>query len=178
MSGDSQISMDLLKQGYRMLANNIGNLQMRVLKMVQKNLEGKIPSNAAMNEEDKAIVKKIAEKFSYIYNKEMSLEIVSELAESIVKAGDEANAYFAANEPWVLAKNPDQKERFEAVIYTTLEILRLIGLAIYPLTPTTAEKIEKSLGIANPKFEANFEPMQLSAGSSVAVGDPLFPMLA
>lgn len=178
MSGDSQISMDLLKQGYRMLANNIGNLQMRVLKMVQKNLEGKIPSNATMNEEDKALVKKIAEKFSYIYNKEMSLEIVSELAESIVKAGDEANAYFAANEPWVLAKNPDQKERFEAVIYTTLEILRLIGLAIYPLTPATAEKIEKSLGIANPKFEANFEPMQLSAGSSVAVGDPLFPMLA
>lgn len=43
LGGDSQISVAMLKQGYKMLANNIGNLQMRVLKMVQKSLEGKVP---------------------------------------------------------------------------------------------------------------------------------------
>lgn len=54
LGGDSQISVAMLKQGYKMLANNIGNLQMRVLKMVQKSLAGKVPSPAALNEEDKA----------------------------------------------------------------------------------------------------------------------------
>ena len=177
MSGDSQISMDLLKQGYKMLANNIGNLQMRVLKMVQKNLDSKVPSKLVMTDEDRALVKKIAEEFARIYSKDASLEAISELADGIVKAGDMANAYFAANEPWVLAKDPEQKERFAAVVYTTLEVLRLIGLAIYPLTPLTAEKIEKSLGIENPEFAANFNPLMLKEGDDIFVGDPLFPML-
>ena len=53
LGGDSQISVPMLKQGYKMLANNIGNLQMRVLKMVQKSLDGKVPSAAALTDEDK-----------------------------------------------------------------------------------------------------------------------------
>ena len=110
LGGDSQISVPMLKQGYKMLANNIGNLQMRVLKMVQKkSLDGKVPSAAALTDEDKKLITEIAGRFERIYNQEMSLETVNELAESIVKAGDAANAYFAANTPWVLAKDETQK---------------------------------------------------------------------
>lgn len=177
LGGDSQISVAMLKQGYKMLANNIGNLQMRVLKMVQKSLEGKVPSPAALNEEDKALVNDIAGRFERIFGQEMSLETVSELAESIVKAGDAVNAYFAANTPWVLAKNPAERARFEAVVYTTLECLRLIGLAMYPLTPATARKIEASLGVEPESFKADFKPFALPEGTEIKVGDPLFPMI-
>ena len=177
LGGDSQISVAMLKQGYKMLANNIGNLQMRVLKMVQKSLEGKVPSKAGLNAEDKKLVSDTAGHFARIFSQDMSLETVSELADSIVKAGDAANAYFAANTPWVLAKDPAQRGRFEAVVYTTLEMLRLIGLAMYPLTPATARKIEESLGIRNPEFKAEFEPLALAEGTEIQVGDPLFPIV-
>lgn len=177
LTGDSQISIDLLKQGYKMLANNIGNLQMRVLKMVQKNLEGKVPSKSGMNADDKKLVNEIADRFTRIFSQDMSLETVSELADSIVKAGDATNAYFAANTPWVLAKDPAQKERFEAVVYTTLDALRLIGLALYPIAPSTAEKIESSLGSGGMEFKAKFEAEALQEGVNIAVGDPLFPMI-
>ena len=106
----------------------------------------------------------------------MSLETVSELADSIMKAGDATNAYFAANTPWVLAKDPAQKDRFDAVVYTTLECLRLIGLALYPLAPATAGKIETSLGIDG-EFKAEFKPFDLKEGSLIKVGDPLFPIV-
>jgi len=177
LSGDSQISVDLLKQGYKLLANNIGNLQMRVLKMAQKSLDGKVPSAAGLTAEDKKLINDTAGKFERIYRQDMSLETVSELADSIVKAGDATNAYFAANEPWKLAKDDSQKERFEAVVYTTLEMLRLIGLALYPIAPETARKIEESLGVSIEKFTAEFKPFGLKEGSSLAVGEPLFPML-
>lgn len=177
LGGDSQISVAMLRQGYRMLANNIGNLQMRVLKMVQKSLEGKVPSAAALQAEDKELVNEIAARFERIYKQEMSLETVNELAESIVKAGDAVNAYFAANAPWVLAKDPAQRARFEAVVYTTLESLRLIGLAMYPLTPATARKIEASLGVEPEVFEAGFKPFALPEGTEIKVGDPLFPII-
>lgn len=144
LTGDSQISVDLLKQGYKLLANNIGNLQMRVLKMIAKNLGGKVPSAASLNAEDKALLDNIAGTFARIYQYgESSLELVSELSNEILKAGDAVNAYFAANEPWVLAKDESKKERYEAVIYTTLDALRLIAAAVYPFMPAVSQKFSR-----------------------------------
>ncbi len=177
LGGDSPISLSMLKQGYKMLANNIGNLQMRVLKMVQKNLNNKVPSSVSLNNEDKKLITDIADRFAQIYHQEISLETVNNLANDVVKSGTEVNAYFAAHEPWVLAKDPNQKERFNAVIYTTLECLRLIGLAMYPLTPETAYKILDSLGIKPQPFKADFKPFILSENNEIKVGSPLFPII-
>lgn len=62
-----------------------------------------------MNRRGQSAGTDIAGRFERIFGQEMSLETVSELAESIVKAGDAVNAYFAANTPWVLAKNPAER---------------------------------------------------------------------
>ena len=177
LTGDAQISIDLLKQGYKLLANNIGNLQMRVLKMIAKNLDGKVPSSVHLNAEDKAMLENIASTFTRIFKYgECSLELVSELSNEILKAGDMVNAYFASNEPWVLAKDENQKERYEAVIYTTLDALRLIATAVYPFMPTISQKILNSLGINEPA-KAEFEAMKLAEGAQTVVGDPLFPYI-
>ncbi len=176
-NGDAQISVDLLKKGYKSLANNIGNLQMRVLKMVQKSLDGKVPSADSLTAKDKELIAKIANSFDEVFAMDMSQAMAVELANAIVRAGDEANAYFAENEPWKLAKDEEQKERFEAVVYTTLEALRLIGIASYPIMPDVAKKIEASLGIEVEQFKAEFEPCGLETGNEIVVGDAMFPML-
>ncbi len=177
LTGDSQISIDLLKQGYKQLANNIGNLQMRVLKMIAKNLNGLVPTNSNLLPEDKTLLETISNNFNRLYKyTDTSLELVSELSTEILKAGDMVNAYFASNEPWVLAKDETQKERYEAVIYTTLDALRLIANAIYPFMPTVSEKILSSLGV-NEKPLADFKPMELIPNTQTTVGDPLFPFI-
>ena len=177
LTGDSQISIDLLKQGYKQLANNIGNLQMRVLKMIVKTLNGVVPTNTNLTQEDKTLLETIANNFNRLYKyTDTSLELVSELSAEILKAGDMVNAYFATNEPWVLAKDESKKERYDAVIYTTLDALRLIANAIYPFMPTVSEKILLSLGI-NDKPVADFKPMELKPSTQTIVGDPLFPFI-
>ena len=177
LTGDAQISIDLLKQGYKQLANNIGNLQMRVLKMIAKNLGGKVPSNSHLESKDKALLENIANTFDRIYKYgDASLELVNELSTEILKAGDAVNAYFAAEAPWVLAKDETKKERYEAIIYTTLDALRLIATAVYPFMPTISQKILSSLGL-NGEIKAEFVPQQLPENNQTVVGDPLFPFI-
>jgi len=177
LTGDAQISIDLLKQGYKQLANNIGNLQMRVLKMMAKNLGGIVPSNAHLQTSDKTLLENIANTFDRIYKYgDMSLELVNELSAEILKAGDAVNAYFAEQAPWTLAKDETQKDRYEAVIYTTLDALRLIALAVYPFMPETSLKILSSLGITG-EVKAIFKPCELPVGAQTVVGDPLFPFI-
>ncbi len=177
LTNDSQISVDLLKQGYKVLANNIGNLQMRVLKMIAKSTGGKVPANVQLASEDKALLEGIANTFDRIYKYgDSSLETVSELSNEILKAGGDVNAYFAANEPWVLAKDESKRARYEAVIYTTLDALRLIAAAAYPFMPVISGKILTSLGCSE-KPEAAFKPCELLEGAQTEVGDPLFPFL-
>ena len=178
-TGDSQISVDLLKQGYKQLANNIGNLQMRVLKMIAKSLDGKVPANNALDAKDKALLENIANTFERIYKYgDTSLETVSELSDEILKAGDAVNAYFAAEAPWVLAKDESKRDRYEAVIYTTLDALRLIAVAVYPFMPVVSKKILASLGVNADEIKAEFQPCQLPVGNQTVVGDPLFPFIA
>lgn len=177
LSGDAQISIDLLKQGYKQLANNIGNLQMRVLKMIAKNLDGRVPTNANLEAKDKALLEGIANTFERIYKYgEPSLEMVNELSGEILKAGDAVNAYFAAETPWVLAKDESQRARYEAIIYTTLDALRLIAVALYPFMPEVSKKILTSLAVTG-DITAEFKPATLTVGAQTVVGEPLFPFI-
>lgn len=176
LSNDSPISIALLRQGYKLLANNLGNLQMRVLKMVDKNLEGVIPAGISLTTEDEKLLTDISSDFKSVYVKDSSLETAVELASKIMTACNQVNAYFAANEPWVLAKHPEKMERFKQVVYTTLDALRLIATALYPLMPNSSKSILASLDVKNEKVEARFEPKGLGEGK-ITVPNPLFPFL-
>ena len=130
-----------------------------------------------LTSEDKKLVETISNNFNRLYNyNESSLELISELSSEILKAGDMVNAYFASNEPWVLAKDETKFERYQAVIYTTLDALRLIANAMYPFMPTISTKILSSLGI-NEKPTSKFAPFELTPNNQTVVGDPLFPFI-
>ena len=51
----------------------------------------------------------------------------------------EANKYFNDNKPWEL-KDTDKKT-FENILYVTAEIIKQLGIMIYPLMPDTSLKI-------------------------------------
>ena len=176
VSNDSPISISLLRQGYKQLANNLGNLQMRVLKMVDKNLAGAVPADIPLLPEDEALLNKIATDFNSVYQKDIQLSTAIELAGKIMESSMAVNAYFANNTPWVLAKDSTQEVRFKQVIYTTLDALHLIATALYPLMPNSSKAILASLGVSLDTVQAEFKVKGLPMGQ-VKVPDPLFPFL-
>ena len=174
VSNDSPISISLLRQGYKQLANNLGNLQMRVLKMVDKNLAGAVPADIPLLPEDESLLNKIVTDFNAVYQKDIQLSTAIELAGNIMESSMAVNAYFANNTPWVLAKDPTQEVRFKQVIYTTLDALHLIATALYPLMPNSSKAILSSLGVSVDSVQAEFKVKGLPMGQ-INVPDPLFP---
>ena len=58
----------------------------------------------------------------------------------------EANRYFAAAEPWKLAKS--DPERMRLVLYTTIETLRVAAILLQPVMPAAMGKLLDLLGVA------------------------------
>ena len=90
-----------------------------------------------------------------------------------------ANKYIDETAPWILAKDPAQAERLQAVMYNLAEALRIIAILIAPFVPVTAPKIYEQLGLGNPEsfFMADAVWGKLATGTKVQKGEPLFPRI-
>lgn len=122
------------------LANGIGNFASRVTSMAEKYFSGMVPKQ---NDELKNEVEKIWLEY------ELSLENfqVDQLIEGIKKFNQLGDGYVEKNKPWELAKN--NHIRLAEVIYNLLELLRHLGVAIWPIMPETSSKILNTLGQNN-----------------------------
>jgi methionyl-tRNA synthetase len=88
--------------------------------------------------------------------------------------------------PWDLAKDPNQKQTLNAVLYRAAETLRWLCVLLYPIMPTATTEIWRQLGLANLSggtgSPANFDPAKLTWGElaeGTVVGEvkPLFPRI-
>ena len=73
-----------------------------------------------------------------------------EFAEAVretMQLADEANAYVDEMKPWVLAKDPAQKELLHQVCTTSLNLFRLLSLYLKPVMPQLSANVEKFLNI-------------------------------
>ena len=76
-----------------------------------------------------------------------------------------ANKYIDETAPWILAKDPAQAERLQAVMYNLAEALRIIAILIARLCLLPRRKFTNSSVLANRKaslwqmlFGANWQP--------------------
>jgi methionyl-tRNA synthetase len=59
--------------------------------------------------------------------------------DSIIKVSSRANEYIDTQAPWSLRKT--DTKRMETVLYTLMEVIRVIGILLQPFIPNAAEKI-------------------------------------
>jgi methionyl-tRNA synthetase len=131
---------ELVKRCNAALANNLGNLLNRTLTLVEKNCDGKVPD--AVPEQD---LREKANTVHAIVDEHMSRLEFAKSLDAIFALVDQANKYLADEKPWALFKEGKKKEG-EAVLYTSLEILRRSALALFAFTPQLAAKIWYQLG--------------------------------
>ena len=140
---DGNISQDKLEDCINSdLANNYGNLCQRVTAFAEKNCSSKIPEIKSFNNDDLIMLNKFTENLEKI-RQEIDKQNVNFYISFIVSALFEANKYFNDQEPW---KKKDDKDRLNAIVYTSLEMIRKISFMLYPIIP---DSIDKSLKIFN-----------------------------
>jgi methionyl-tRNA synthetase len=71
----------------------------------------------------------------------------AEAVREIMALADEANAFVDEMKPWVLAKDPAQRELLHRVCTTNLNVFRLLTIYLKPVLPKLAGEVEKFLNI-------------------------------
>jgi methionyl-tRNA synthetase len=149
------------------LANGIGNLVSRVLGMVEKYFDGRVPESVYTADFD---LKKFWSSLDLGYREVRLYDNVVTINE-LIKWCD---LYIDSAKPWELVKT--DPEKLVEVIYNLLELIRQLALAIIPYLPETSVAIWEKLSLEN--FN-NFSITDLvsrpiTPGQTVRKGEPLF----
>lgn len=132
---DVNLTMERMTEKYNAdLANGLGNLVSRVLKLAEQ---------LAANGSKQTIHS--AEKVSEEFVRLMDECKFSEALHSIWQKVSEANKYIDETKPWVLVK--EDQSQFETVIRKLLADIAEIAFYLQPFLPDTASKIQEALRI-------------------------------
>jgi methionyl-tRNA synthetase len=125
------------------LANELGNLVNRTVTLLTKFCDSKVPKRGKNELIDEELIKSSQILDEVLANvDDYNLNEMHKKIWCFVKA---VNKYVSDTEPWKLEKT--DKERLSAVLYNTIESVRLISILMYPIIPQTSEKIFKQLNL-------------------------------
>ncbi len=122
------------------LANGIGNLVSRVTAMAEKYFGGAVP------EQDDELKEPVAAIWQS-YQEGLANFQIDKAIEGIKKTVTLADGYIDKNKPWELAKT--DRAKLAKVIYNLSELIRHLGLMVYPIMPETSVKILNTVGKAD-----------------------------
>jgi methionyl-tRNA synthetase len=129
------------------LANDLGNLAQRSLTIAARNCGGAVPDlrDAVRDKADLDMLESADKLIGLARGHMRSFALHLYLGEVFAVVA-ETNRYFAAAEPWKLAKtNP---ERMRMVLYTTMETLRIFAILLQPAMPTAMSKLLDLLAVS------------------------------
>ena len=98
---------------------------------------------------------------------------ISKAMDVIWKVVAEANRYFAGEAPWALKKTDPVK--METVLFTTAEVLRMIGLLVQPYVPASATKLLDVLAVPSNERDFTHFGKRLISGTPLPAPQPIFP---
>ncbi|WP_165043870.1 methionine--tRNA ligase [Adlercreutzia sp. ZJ138] len=177
---DGNISMERMVQVYNAdLANTWGNLVSRVFNMTKKYFGAKVPAAPAFAAENP--LREISDALYAEYDACMAQVDFTGAAAAVQKLASRVNLYVEESAPWNLAKSEETADQLAAVMYNSLESIRIIALYMAPFMPNTSAEVFRRLSLGDVSSVCDIEAAtawgQLPAGNAVEVGDPLFPRL-
>jgi methionyl-tRNA synthetase len=169
------------------LANDLGNLLNRTLKMVLKYFGSQVPevNPATISAENplKAEGLTLSQRVSQAYEA-LAFHDACEASLSLVRAG---NRYIDEQAPWTLYKT-GETATVAQVLYAVLETVRLVAYLLAPIIPNISSKIYQQLGYAAdfqqtpPHPSITFSTHScwgvLAANQALGVPEPVFHKLA
>ena len=151
-SSDGTFTYELLIERINSdLANVVGNLVNRSISMANKYFDGKVSNKKINNELDSSLLEDAKDAPNKI-EKLMEDVRIADSVEVIINLFRRANKYIDETTPWILAKNENEYDRLETVIYNLLEIIRKGAILFEPFLPETSTRILEQLGTNNNNY--------------------------
>lgn len=173
------------------LASGLGNLSSRTLTMISRYCEGRVPSGKIS--EDKLLFAKrtgvdtdettIAGFIEHardeflIHFDNLAFSRALEVLWTIIARADKM---ISDAKPWDLAKDENQRQTLNAVLYRAAETLRWLSVLLYPVMPGAAQQIYDQLGLAGSPANTNPSTLQwggLAENTQLGEVKPIFPRI-
>jgi methionyl-tRNA synthetase len=158
------------------LANGLGNLANRTLTMIERNLNGTMPSfgsGASVAEtfkgENLGDIAKLYDRFEF----SQALERVW----GLVAACDK---FLAAEKPWTYAENASKRESLERTLLTAADVLRIACVLAHPVIPDATQKIWQQLGQVGKIEDVRIDQLkwgELKSGAKIGKPEGVFPRI-
>lgn len=164
----------LVERLNRDLANDLGNFVSRSLAMLVKYRGGIVPEpgpDTPLEQELKALrleVKNEVEARMEAFDPAGALE-------QIWRFVARCNKYVDETAPWSLAKQEDQEQRLNTVLYYFVEEIRILDILCAPFMPGLSPKIRRLIGRNTGAWEEAGRWGLTVPGTKVEKGEPLFP---
>lgn len=160
------------------LGNDLGNLLNRVVSMIKRYRKGTIPTPGPIGELEKDLRQVAEETHRRAANALEAWEIGNAISITwnFVRR---ANQYIEQNEPWKLARMPEQAERLDTVLYSAAEATRLLAIFLAPYIPSACNRIMAQLGLGPVSNGAWDREGQWGSQSltNIVPGSVIFPRL-
>ena len=121
-----------------------GNYTNRVLSLIDKYYEGKIPNPDNLNDNDTKILSEVISEKNDIESNLNQFKF-REALKSLINIARIGNKYLADTEPWKIKK--ENPERVEQILKTSFEIVSYLAVLSEPFIPFTSEKLKKMIGV-------------------------------
>ncbi len=185
--GDGDFSWQRFTDVYNAdLANNLGNLYSRVVRLIAQNYEGRLHETAGRTpgaiytevDTEKTVQQVQAHVEACQYN-----QALEKIWRQVL---DPANQYADKTEPWKVVKTDKVAARH--VLYDLVEQLRTVAILLKPFLPKSAETIYRSFNFPQPWEQVRHEDvwvhprqvedLQLLASLEGGKVKPLFPRIS
>jgi methionyl-tRNA synthetase len=173
------------------LASGLGNLSSRTLTMIHRYCEGVVPSpqideggylaakRAGVDPDPMALASTLEharDQFVAAMD-DFAFSRALEAAWTILSRVDKM---ISDSKPWALAKNEEQAETLNAVLYRAAESIRWLSVLLFPVMPDASREMFKQLGLEGDPASidpAGLEWGTLKEGTRTGEVTPIFPRL-
>lgn len=176
---DADFTEDIFFRRYNAdLANDLGNLLSRVMKLIGTYCDGRIPSPGKVGTDEEILKSAALAAVQKMDEAVGRMRIDLGLAE-VATVVRETNRYLEKTQPWTLGKK-GEKEQLGTVMYWSAEVLRIVSGLLYPVMPTQMILLRKALGLtySQPDFEGLTVWGKTNAGTAIGLMINLFPRIS
>jgi methionyl-tRNA synthetase len=166
--GDASYSTERFLARYEELSNVLGNLASRVVSMISRYREGRIPGAKGAG-----LAPEIGEVLGS-FRTSMDSFRVHEALGAAMDLARRANGYVEEREPWAQAKDPAQAAELDETLSSLSRVLVALTALLQPVAPTKMRELASSMGLDGIPTLDQILHLTL-AGRAVSKGPPLFP---
>ena len=175
---DASFSEEAFTRRYNAdLANDLGNLLSRVMKIVADHCAGVIPAPGPEGEAEQ-VLRAAATGAAAAMERAIDAMRLDQGLGAVAGVAREANRYLEKRRPWALAKEKKFDE-LNTVLYTAAETLRIVSGLLYPIMPDKMLELREVLGMGGgaPAIADLKRWGLLKPGSATGAMRILFPKL-